>query len=603
MAHVKIVEGPDTGRTYSLTSKAITVGRGESNAIRLTDLTVSRVHFRIVPHAHGWLVIDLGSRNQTRVNDLPADRHLLANHDRISVGSTRLQFVVEPPSEPSERIRAHRSETVTFELRGLAALDRHIHRLASVYRVAEVISAIDTIDALHEATARVLTDELSAVQVTVFAQHPDGVVEAMACQSTQPGGSHAAGTGLPARAIAEATSLLVEVGDAEGDGWSILCAPMVSRGRAVGAIRADRPMRDGAFVQTDLQFLTAAGQQAGMAIENLQQRGRLAAENSLLLARVRDEHQLIGTSQPIRALRAFLTKVAPTDSTVLLTGESGTGKEMVAMTLHDMSPRRLAPFVVVNCAALTETLLESELFGHEKGAFTGATRRKMGRFEIADGGTLFLDEVGELSPSAQLRFLRVLERNSFHRVGGNQPVSVDVRVLAATNRNLERAVKRGLFRRDLYYRLKVIHRELPTLRARRSDVELLANHFASGHAAKMGRRVEPISVGTATALAGYDWPGNVRELKNTVERALVLGDGDTLTNADFVLAGHESVQAGSDSDIFPGEMGTLRLVDLERWAIVHSLQRTEGNKMRAAELLGIDRSTLYKKLRTYGLDL
>ncbi|MFB3776725.1 MAG: sigma-54-dependent transcriptional regulator [Bryobacteraceae bacterium] len=302
------------------------------------------------------------------------------------------------------------------------------------------------------------------------------------------------------------------------------------------------------------------------------------------------ESRLVGNSAGMRRVLELVEMVAPTDTTVLIFGESGTGKELVARAIHAASPRRHMPMVVIHCGALTETLLESELFGHERGAFTGAQYRKKGKFEVADGGTVFLDEISDISLKTQTDLLRVLQEKEIVRVGGTQSIRVDFRCIAATNKNLEDLVKAGTFRPDLYYRLKVFAIDLPPLRERREDIPLLADHFARKYAAAMNRPVPKLSAEAVDLLLGYDWPGNVRELENAVERALVIGRQAEIQPADFPFQLQPSAQAAGHT-----------LEEVERAHIERVLRETEGNLSRAARVLDIDRTTLYNKLRRYGL--
>jgi two-component system response regulator HydG len=265
-----------------------------------------------------------------------------------------------------------------------------------------------------------------------------------------------------------------------------------------------------------------------LVLERVMQARALRAETNLLRARVRNEHRfenLLGTSAPMQSLVKTILQVAPSRATVLITGESGTGKERVAQAIHEASPRKDGPFVKLHCAALAETLLESELFGHEKGAFTGANTRREGRFKMAHGGTLFLDEISEISPAIQVKLLRVLQEREFERVGGNETLKVDVRIIAATNRDLANLVRDGRFREDLYYRLNVVSLRLPPLRARREDIPMLANHFLARFAREAGRTIEGFAAEAMSALSQHNWPGNVRELENAVERAVVMTPG------------------------------------------------------------------------------
>ena len=307
---------------------------------------------------------------------------------------------------------------------------------------------------------------------------------------------------------------------------------------------------------------------------------------------------LIGSSAPIQALLEAIRRVAASETTVLIEGESGTGKELVARALHDQSPRREGPFVTVNCAALAEGLLESEMFGHERGSFTGAVRRKLGRFELADRGTIFLDEIGEMSMGLQSKLLRVLQQREFQRVGGEETLTADVRIVAATNRNLEAEVQKGGFRQDLFYRLAIVPIRLPPLRERPGDVKALAEHFVKKHAARVNRKVRGISAAALERLAGYRWPGNVRELENAIERALVFAEGE------WIEPGHLPDFLAPSQGALPVVRGDWPLPDLlddiERQLIAQAFEKAKGKKTETARLLGIKTSALYYKLEKYG---
>jgi two-component system response regulator HydG len=302
--------------------------------------------------------------------------------------------------------------------------------------------------------------------------------------------------------------------------------------------------------------------------------------------------ELIGQSAAMQRVFETIETVAPTEATVLITGASGTGKELVARAIHGASPRRFHPLVVIHCGALTETLLESELFGHEKGAFTGAQYRKKGKFEIAEGGTVFLDEIGDISLKTQTDLLRVLQEHEITRVGGNQPIRVDFRCVAATNRSLESLVEEGKFRADLYYRLNVFRIEIPPLGERREDIPLLVDHFVRRFSLHMNKRIVRVAPEAMALLQQYDWPGNVRELENAVERAMVVadasGEAPELRAEDFTLK------------LRTPETVARTLEEIERLHILKVLEECGGNQTRAAEVLDIDRVTLYNKLKKYG---
>jgi len=323
----------------------------------------------------------------------------------------------------------------------------------------------------------------------------------------------------------------------------------------------------------------------------------LQRENTILrkkLARQYCVHDVISKNPRMRDILALAREVASLRSTVLIQGDSGTGKEMVARAIHYSGDRAAKPFIAVSCAALAETLLESELFGHEKGAFTGANQQKQGKFEMADGGTIFLDEIGDIPPKLQVDLLRVLQERSFYRVGGSQEVRVDVRVVAATHVDLQQAVADGKFRDDLYYRLNVIQIHIPPLRERREDIPLLAAHFLERLSHELGKDIGEISEGGLKVLMDYNWPGNVRELENAIERAMVTCRGASLGEEDFSFL----AQNGHAAKVWAPPAGTS-LADMEKVMIAATLERTGGNIKESASVLGIDRSTLYEKIKRY----
>jgi two-component system, NtrC family, response regulator len=337
-----------------------------------------------------------------------------------------------------------------------------------------------------------------------------------------------------------------------------------------------------------------------VVLEKVLEKRDLVRNADQLRARVRERFRIesiIGESAALQAIFEVVKRAAPTKATVLLLGESGTGKELVAQAIHQESPRRDKPFIRVNCAALSETLLESELFGHERGSFTGAVGRREGRFELADGGTLFLDEIGEIAPSVQVKLLRALQQREFERVGGTQTVKVDVRMVAATNRDLTAAVAAGKFREDLYYRLNVVAMTLPPLRLRKGDIPALVSHFIRLYAQSYGKQIRGLLPGTLNALLRYDWPGNVRELENVIERAVVLAATADLRTDDLppALSGPLPLHS-RPGDLIPG--ASMR--EIEREAILRTLEVVDGSTSRAAEMLGISPRKIQYRLKEYG---
>ncbi|MCP3137710.1 sigma-54-dependent transcriptional regulator [Pyxidicoccus xibeiensis] len=336
----------------------------------------------------------------------------------------------------------------------------------------------------------------------------------------------------------------------------------------------------------------------GKALEKRSLRQEAEALRDQVRSRVRRFHDIIGESPQLQGIYDVVRRAAGTRATVLILGESGTGKELIAQALHQESPRKDKAFIRVHCAALSESLLESELFGHEKGSFTGAVARKEGRFELADGGTLFLDEIGEISPAVQVKLLRVLQSREFERVGGTQTLKVDARIVAATHRDLVAEVKAGRFREDLYYRLNVVSVTLPPLRERKSDIPALVNHFVEKYGEAYGKQVRGLAPGTLQALLSHDWPGNIRELENAIERAVVLVQGQELTADDLppVLRGPRPNDASTHA-LIPG----ATLAAIEREAILRTLEMVRGSTSRAAEVLGISVRKIQYRLKEYGM--
>ncbi len=406
----------------------------------------------------------------------------------------------------------------------------------------------------------------------------------------------------------------------EGGGRSCLIVPMKFGERVGGGLYFGK-RRPHWFDRLDVEVAAAVSAQVVLAVQHqrlAEDQRRLASVEGHAkkleqrLESLRDElgerygfDRIIGRSASLREVLTRAAKVAPTEATVLLTGESGTGKEMVARAVHHTSGRADGPFVAINCAALPDTLMESELFGHERGAFTGADRQKPGRFELASGGTLFLDEVGELSPGVQAKLLRVLQEREFQRVGGTATLRAEVRLIAATNRDLTREVAGGRFRDDLYYRLNVFAIHLPALRDRGDDILLLADQFVSDLGARMAKGDVGLSRDAREALLRHTWPGNIRELQNAVERALIVSDGGLLTAAQLGI-GHATPHAEADPIVrttpATGAAFAPSLADLERQAVLDALRHAGGNKSRAAARLGLTRSQLYTRMKRHGLE-
>ncbi|MEO1970967.1 MAG: sigma-54-dependent Fis family transcriptional regulator, partial [Pirellulaceae bacterium] len=376
--------------------------------------------------------------------------------------------------------------------------------------------------------------------------------------------------------------------DSRTDVGRALGVPILAQQGCRGAIECHRRTESSPFIRSDLDFTVVVAHQTGAALENLEHRERLEQANVELRRRLVEQSRMEGTSAAMLNVLDQVARVGPTGSNVLILGESGTGKELVARSIHDLSPYSAGPNVTVNCGAFSESLLESELFGHEVGAFTGADRRHIGQFERAHRGTIFLDEVGEMSLACQAKLLRVLEGHPFQRLGGEESIQVDVRLIAATHRDLLDLVRKNLFREDLYFRLRVIDIHVPPLRERGDDLISLASSFLDRFHQQMGRGPSRLSKAAIGAIRDYPWPGNVRELKNAVERAIVLGRGEEVTPDDLGLSAQRAA--------FAQQPQLISLREAERRHIEFVLEKVEGNKTKAGKILGIGRGTLYNKL-------
>jgi len=471
-----------------------------------------------------------------------------------------------------------------------------MRKLAHLYRLSKELYRVDDLQSLVGKTIEAVKNGVGADVAKVCVRGVDGRLQTHATGIPGSGREHSAHF-LSNWVVERDEALLIDVNenlarDGEDDSveqGTAIGVPVPGQTRPRGAIECFHADRGRRFDVADLEFMIAVAQQFGTVLENLEYRERIEQSNRQLRSKLeQNTTRLLGESLPIRRLLEQVSRVAPTDSTILTLGESGSGKEVVGQTIHQLSNRSEGPFVAVNCAAFSESLLESELFGHEKGAFTGADSRRQGQFERAHLGTIFLDEVGEMSAACQAKLLRLLEGQPFERLGGDAPIQVDVRIVAATNRDLQGMVGDGRFREDLWYRLRVIELNIPPLSARGDDIILLGTYFLDRFRSEMGHGPSRFAPETTEAMLQYSWPGNVRELKNAVERAMVLGASDEIRPDDLGLA-------GSTGKTRPGAK-LLTLADAERQHIERVLESVAGNKTKACKVLDIGRATLYNKL-------
>ncbi len=514
------------------------------------------------------------------------------------------------PEQPGRRVQE------------LALLFELSQRLAFSVDLREVVKPFLETLAEHMGLERATLTLLNRETGDIYIQEAHGLSEAQMKR-----GRYRLGEGITGRVVASGEPAVIpriseepEFLDRTGarrrlrrQDVSFVCVPVKLGNQVIGALSADRPCEEEASLQDDVRLLSIIASMIAQAVRLRQsveeERRRLLAENVRLQHELEDRFQpsnIVGSSHEMRAVYDLIEKVSATDTTVLIRGESGTGKELVAHAIHYNSPRAAKPFVRVHCAALPETVIESELFGHEKGAFTGAVQQRKGRFELADRGTIFLDEIGDLTASTQIKLLRVLQEREFERVGGTDPVRVDVRVIAATHRDLEDLIEKERFRSDLYYRLNVFPIHVPSLRERRTDIPLLVDHFIEKYGERAEKGVQRVSGPALDALMSHEWPGNVRELENCIERAVLMTPDETIRvdhlppTVQACLPAAQSVEL----EIREGRAGTLPAVleALERRMIVKALESTNGNMAAAARELGITERVIGLRVEKYGLD-
>ncbi len=609
---------PGAGMTIDETLEEVTLGRDPARDLPLDDNHCSRLHARVWFDSQQWHVEDCDSSNGTFVNSRRIDRAMLRPGDVIRVGETLIVFAREHDvNDPQWQARRLASSTVMMRVGDPADqpsfTDQLLEEGSGLARSAAVLCELardlhqqEGRDSIIRLVSDAIVDATGADVITIWLADAEGRLAAVGGRNSES--SQTAVPVFASLSIENNEAMLVHNGTKPArpatahDTHTPRCTdtmisvPIPGRTDRYGAIECGRNSSRGMFSKDDLHVVIAIAHQAGLALENFAHRERLELANQQLRVTVHGEHRIVGDSPAIRQLFDTISRVGPVDSTILVKGDSGTGKELVARMIHDANPRHAGPYIPINCAAFSESLLESELFGHEKGAFTGADQRRVGQFERAHRGTLFLDEIGEMSAACQARLLRILEKHPFERVGGTESINVDVRVIAATHRDLPELVAEGRFREDLYFRLRVIEVQIPPLRSRGEDVFLLAEHFLHHFRRQIGHGPTRFSLEAMQALREHSWPGNVRELRNAIERAVVLGRAPEVNVAELGIA--TGSQLGH-----PDDDSLVSLAVSERRHILSVLERVGGNKTHACKILGIGRGTLYKKLEEYGAEV
>lgn len=626
-AKLIIIAGPQQGTTLELIEQEMLMGREPSNWLYIADSAVSRRHCVIRKEADQFKILDLESHNGTFVNDVPVQERILQEGDRIAIGESLLLFIrqefetasAQGMTQPDEGLLIAKS---TIELRMQDGVYFHPEKLpaerllsdriakgfSGLLRFSNALNSILTLEELEQTLMHLLFEMIPAQRgIIVFKEqnseelsynHPrdrlGGRIPRFAVSQTILNRVLVENVAILSNDIKKDQAFLSAKSLSASDVNSLLAVPLAIRDRVLGAVYMDTTELSSSFNEDHLELSTAAAAITAMAIENLRHLEWLKSENSRLQAEINLEHNMIGESLRMREIYKMIGRVGPADSTVLIRGESGTGKELVARAVYKNSIRSENPFVAINCAALPETLLESELFGYEKGAFTGATNQKKGKLEVADTGTVFLDEIAELSPTLQAKLLRALQEHEFERIGGVRPIHIDVRFIAATNKNLEEAITQGTFRQDLYYRLNVVSITMPPLRERKEDIPLLATYFTSKHAKKSKRRVLGISSQARACLMSYDWPGNIRELENAIERAVVLGTVDFILPEDLPESLFDSQE--QKNPVAVPFYDAVR--ESKKQIILKALESSNGDYTEAARLLGVHPNNLHRLIRT-----
>lgn len=621
------IDGSSNGATYELNLDETSIGRGSTNVVRINHRSVSRQHCVILRDGNEFRIRDLDSYNGTFVNGIPVKEQILSDADQLRIGSVALLFVIYPGEAPPAGTQVQLDDSTLFTqattraepetisrktervllqgdesdrvARDLAALLRIATRINLLRRTEELESEI--LDSIFEVMpvdrGAILMGRGESDFTSLYGRdrHDPGkqvhVSRTIVNQVMTEGLAILSNDIQTSEALCSAESLVA------AQTTSLMCAPLILLDKVIGVIYLDT---SDPLVQLDeghLQLLSGIAGIVAVSLENARQMEWLENENQRLRSSLAIEHNMIGEGQRMREVYRFIERAAPADSAVLICGESGTGKELAAHAIHTNSPRATKPFVVINCAALTETLLESELFGHERGAFTGAISQKKGKLEIAQGGSVFLDEIGEMPAPLQARLLRFLQDHKIERVGGTKVIELDVRIIAATNRNLDAEIEQGGFRADLYHRLNVVKVTMPPLRERREDIPLLANYFVAKYAKACKRPVNGVSQDARGLLQAYDWPGNVRELENAIERAIVMGSTEAIEAEDLP----ERVLDNAESAKLPAAKYYEAVKRAKQELILQALKQADGNYTEAAELLGVHPNNLHRLIRTLDL--
>ncbi len=603
------ISGPLEGTVRAVTDVALSLGRDTANQIMIGDSAVSRKHCTISQVSPGvYEISDLESHNGTFVNGVQISRTPIRHGDRIRIGTSEFVFLTGQDDEISPQASAVGTQTTSGTLTALfldqrsglpsnaSGIGRMARDLSAFFKIANLVNSFHDVETLQRELLGLIFEVIPATQGAIVLQVNANEEPNPPCTLSRDGDAKleiVIREEWAQRAMWERCAVFTATSTATHE--HVLCVPLVGVENILGVIYLTAPATSPPFGEDHAYFLSSVSRIAAVSLENLLKIDSLRAENQRLRADGCAD-TLIGESRAMSRVTEFVGRVAKSDSTVLIRGESGTGKELVARAIHANSLRPSKPFVAINCAAIPETLLESELFGHEKGAFTGAAAAKKGKFETAEDGTLLLDEIGEMAPLLQAKLLRVLQQREFERLGGTRLLPFNARVIAATNKKLEQAIKAGEFRQDLYYRLNVVSVSLPPLREHREDIPTLALHFANRFAAKSKRGFKGISAEARSLLMQYSWPGNIRELENAIEHAIVLGLTDEILPEDLPEALVEEQSSEVAAALYHNTLNQTK-----KQLVITAMDEAKGNHIEAARLLGIHPKYLHRLIKNLNL--
>jgi Nif-specific regulatory protein len=608
---LEAVSGPLKGVVFPIVGERVSIGSDPSNELSIYDVSIAAAHCLLTRHGEAFAVTDLESGQGTFVNGVPVRQRLLEDRDVITIGECELVFrngseiapLQEKQSRRNEMFEPFPAPILHQSTPLLPPLVTDVGRMArdlnALFKIAKAINSQRDLESLQKGVLQLIFEvvpaEAGAIQII---DNPEGRPNSTVTWKREDRDVPEVNVRreLVLQTLWERSEVLVDLTSSTMPPEKVLCVPLVALQKTIGVMYLACYSPSDTFERDHINFVSSVAAIAAVTLESVLSMESLRAENRHLREQLAADEPMIGESLSMRQLIETIDKVAKGDAPVLIRGESGVGKEIVARAIHAKSSRAAQPFIAINCAAIPDTLIESELFGYEKGAFTGAVVSKRGKLELAADGTLFLDEIGELDPKLQAKLLRILQQREFERVGGTTTIRFHARVLAATNKDLEQAIEAKEFRQDLFYRLNVVSVSVPALREHRQDIPLLAIHFARKYSQRLARPFKGISPEARTLLVNYSWPGNVRELENAIEHALIMGSSDSILPSDLP----DTLQ--NEDDVKHGSSGYHdALSEFKKRIIQEAMRKSAGNCSEAARMLGVHPNYLHRLIKKLGV--